>query len=102
MLSFFLQKISTSALSADSVLVLMGRGLTDWLLQDEQSHFYPVPHAVPSLVNSDVINRAVFARMKVVPMNAVPISKGKKEPIKFEKIFFNTHPSKKASSSSSR
>ena len=65
-----------------SVLVLMGRGLTSWLLQDggfpaPKIGFWPVPHAVPSMTDRDT--RSVYARMKVAPGNAIPASLVRKE-----------------------
>lgn len=69
------QEISTSAIGADSVLVLLARGLTDWLFQgsDVASKFHAVPHAVRSLRYSpQVSSRTVYARMKVVPLDALP------------------------------
>lgn len=82
------QSISTSGLGSDSVLILMGLGLTDWLLQDEPSNFYPVAHAVPSMKESHSENRPVFARMKVAPQTAVPVTKTKTNLKTFGDVFF--------------
>ena len=70
----------------------MGRGLTEWLLQNEQqTDFHPVPHAVPSLTDSSVAHRAVYARMKVAPLDAVPAARGKghHQLLNFGDIFFD-------------
>lgn len=65
--------VNTAKLGDDSLLVLVASGLPDWLLHGTQSSplFFPVPHAVPSLAN-DLVARTVFARMKVVPLEAFP------------------------------
>ncbi len=68
-------EISTSDVDSDVILVLIGRGLGDWLLQAEpeiQNRFYAVPHAVPSMAQIDVGLRTVYARMKVATMSAKP------------------------------
>ena len=70
----------------------MGRGLTDWLLQNErQTDFHPVPHAVPSLTDSSVAHRAVYARMKVAPLDAIPLVrvKGHHQLLNFGDIFYD-------------
>lgn len=71
------QEISTQDVDHNSVLVLMGRGITDWLEQgfESPSLFHPAPHSVPRWEES-IENRAVFARMKVAPLDAVPINIG--------------------------
>lgn len=75
--------VSTSGLPLDSVLVLMGFGLTDWLFEsDTGTHFYPVAHAVPTL--SVTQSRSVFARMKVAPMEAIRLKRN----ITFSDFFF--------------
>jgi len=66
-----------------SVLVLMGRGMTQWLLQkggypESETKFQPGEHAVPSLSGS-VTQRSVYARMKVAPGDAIPASLVQKE-----------------------
>ena len=79
--------IDTDDIKADSVLVLMGRGLTDWLLRNSEKsqEFYAVPHAVEALSLVPPISRSIFARMRVFPHAAVPIN----GTIKFKDIFFN-------------
>jgi hypothetical protein len=92
------ESVDTDGLPADSVLVLMGRGLTEWLLQNEdRTEFFPVPHAVPTLAGSRTLHRSVFARMKVAPPNAVPkTTKGKTALLKFSDIFFETVSAKRS------
>ena len=66
--------ISTSHVASDSALVLIGRGLSDWLLTPKISskkHFYAVPHSVPSLAGSGFEQRTVYARMKVPPPSSI-------------------------------
>ena len=80
--------IDTDDIKADSVLVLMGRGLTDWLLRNSEKsqEFYAVPHAVEALTSSvPSISRSIFARMKTAPLEAVPLN----GTIKFQDVFFN-------------
>ena len=86
------QSVSTDGLGSDSILVLMGRGLTDWLLQVERTDFFPVPHAVPTLSGSQTLHRSVYARMKVAPQSAVPSvsTKDSRKLLKFSEIFFDT------------
>jgi hypothetical protein len=68
------KKVSTNDVDSESVLVLMGRGLTDWLLQsDENNLYHATPHAVPSLEGTDISTRSVYARMKVAPASAIPL-----------------------------
>lgn len=60
--------VSTSHVGLDSALVLIGRGLTDWLMSKniaEKRHFFAIPHSVPTLEGSNVETRTVYARMKV-------------------------------------
>jgi hypothetical protein len=85
-------RVSTSDLDpADSVLVLSGVALSEWLLQTEdpaRSKFFPVPHSVPHVGTST--SRTVFARMAVAPGNAIPISLGKSETrdlVTFNEVF---------------
>merc|ERR1712179_400751 len=52
--------------SDDSIILLLGTGLTSWLLPHH--HLYSPPHAVPSIANH--LTRAVFGRMKVAPLEA--------------------------------
>ena len=68
----------------DAVIFLLGRGVTDWLLQgntnDEKElgrgryrHLVPALHAVPSLRGTPpTTTRTVVARMRVAPLNAMP------------------------------
>ena len=67
---------TSDLLPSNSILVLMGRGLTDWLLQEggypeSSTAFDPVKHAVPAL-GSVIRQRTVYARMKVAPEFAIP------------------------------
>ena len=67
--------VSTSDVDSDSIIILFGRGLTDWMLQDSdqcRTNFFPAPHAVPSFVSSKISYRSVYARMKVAPYDAIP------------------------------
>ena len=78
-------EISTDDLPLDSVIVLVGRALTDWLLikHPKKHEFYPVPHAVEAL---DSGPRSILARMKIAPLSSVPFNEI--EP-KFEDVFYN-------------
>ena len=55
------------------ISVLMGRGLVDWILVDNEKRreFHAVPHAVESLKTMD-IPRSIFAVMKSPPLEAFP------------------------------
>ena len=79
--------IDTDDVKADSILVLIGRGLTDWLLHDKDrsKEFHAAPHAVEALGSMPYSGRSVFARMKVAPLAAVPVN----GIIKFKNVFFN-------------
>lgn len=58
-------EMNTSNLGLDSLVVLMGRGLTDWLLPDDRrDQFHAVPHAVQAL---DQPFRSIMAMMKIAP-----------------------------------
>ena len=60
--------ISTSHIGFDSALILIGRGLTDWLLSPNialNNNIFSVPHSVPTLNGSQFETRTVYARMKV-------------------------------------
>jgi hypothetical protein len=59
------------AAGPDTVLFLLGRGLTDWLLLQRDEGLTPARHAVPSLAGSGVMSRTVVARMRVAPLAAV-------------------------------
>lgn len=56
--------MDTDRVSQDSVLVLFGRGVTDWLLQgsNQKRLFHPVPHAVPSLAKASIQFRSVASK----------------------------------------
>merc|ERR1712156_308988 len=79
--------IDTDDVKADSILVLIGRGLTDWLLhgKDQRKEFHAATHAVEALGSMPYSGRSVFARMKVAPLEAVPVN----GTIKFKNVFFN-------------
>ena len=87
------QEILTN-LSSDSVLILMGRALTDWLLKNQPKvkQFYPVPHAVDAL-DFNINARSIFARMKIAPGDAkikTNVTKNYNNYQEtFEDIFFN-------------
>ena len=67
--------INTDGLGFDSIIVLMGRGLTDWLLVDhpKQEMFHAVPHAVDTL-GPELSTRVIYARMKIAPIDAEPLA----------------------------
>ena len=52
-------------LQEDSIIVVLGSGLSEWLLDGRSSGFHAASHAVKS-VKDDSITRSVMARMKVV------------------------------------
>ena len=81
-------EINTDNLHANDILVLMGRGLTDWLLRDHQSKtlFHPVPHAV-SQMTSNLKQRSILARMKI-PTSEEAI----KAQMQFKDVFYNRDP----------
>jgi len=70
--------VETGEIGDDSLLVLVASALPKWLLKgtDSSHKFFPVPHAVPSLANQGS-PRTVFARMKIVPLDAFPSSNEK-------------------------
>merc|ERR1719436_1558835 len=70
------QLVNTDQLSSDSVMFLVGRGLTDWLLQDTANSFIAPPHAVQSLAGSGIGQRTVMARMKIAEYDATPALTG--------------------------
>ncbi len=79
---------------ADSVLVLVGVALTDWLLQadaDTGRQFFPSPHSVP-YSESAPGQRTVFARMAVAPGNAIPVTPGRRDAdlVSFDEVFAGT------------
>ena len=62
--------ISTDDLSPDSVLVLMGNGLTNWYLSKDQAKgFHAVPHSVQALEQPGT--RSIMAMMKIAPDQAL-------------------------------
>lgn len=76
--------LDTDNIPTDCILVLMGRGLTDWLLnEDKRTLFHAVPHAVES--KSRIHSRSVFARMKVAPLDALSLDQA----LTFHDVFFN-------------
>ena len=69
--------VSLDNLELGSAIVLFGRGVTEWLLQEDdetKQMFYAVPHAVPTATIGNT-PRTVYARMKVAQSSATPISK---------------------------
>jgi len=52
----------------DSIIFLIGTGLSPWLIPQSLARFYAPPHAVPRL--SSTRSRTVLARMKVAPVMA--------------------------------
>jgi len=74
--------VSLDDLELDSAIVLFGRGVTEWLLQDDdetKQMFYATPHAVPSGAIDGSIHRTVYARMAVVEASATPLSLKKQD-----------------------
>ena len=67
------EHVDTSVTEANSIILIVARGLPDWLLRGTSaaSGFFPAPHAVPSL-SGKVEARTVFARMMVAPLDAIP------------------------------
>ena len=61
--------LSTQSLSDTAVIVLVGSGLSDWLL-GPASQFQPGLHGVPAAATT--APRTVLARMKVAPDSALP------------------------------
>merc|ERR1711935_908562 len=78
--------MDTDSIESDSILVLMGRGLVDWILVDHEkrNEFHAVPHGVESL-KTEAGPRSIFAQMKSAPLDAFPINGGNK----FNEVFFN-------------
>ena len=76
-------EIATDDLNPNDILVLMGRGLTDWLLKDHPAKtlFHPVPHAVGSMTRKD---RSILARMKI-PISEESVKNG----LEFKEVFYN-------------
>jgi len=74
--------VSLDDLELDSAIVLFGRGVTEWLLQDDDETkqvFYAAPHAVPSGAIDGSNHRTVYARMAVVEASATPLSLQKQD-----------------------
>ena len=71
------ENINTNNLDEGSVIVILASALPNWLLKDKNSSnkFFAAPHAVPSL-SSHLLSRTVFARMKIAPDTAMPMSSG--------------------------
>ena len=63
------ETLSTDGLKEDSVIVILGTGITEWLLGGGGHSFHAASHAVAALDNQ-LSSRAVVARMKVVPETA--------------------------------
>ncbi|CAB4065159.1 unnamed protein product [Lepeophtheirus salmonis] len=66
---------NTHEAESSDLVVLICRGLTDWFLQKNKAakrKLFPAPHAVPPFKSPVIGNRSVYARMKVVPMDALP------------------------------
>merc|ERR1719154_379840 len=86
--------VDTDNIGDDTLLILVAAGLPQWLLRGTKSSskFFPVPHAVPSLFN-DITSRTVFARMKVVPMDAFPTNALTEKKHLFKNFFHGFHQS---------
>ena len=69
--------VNTNNLEEGSVIVILSSALPNWLLKGKSSSkkFFAAPHAVPSL-SSNLLSRTVFARMKIAPDSAMPLSSG--------------------------
>ncbi|XP_023345714.1 uncharacterized protein LOC111714758 isoform X4 [Eurytemora carolleeae] len=82
------QTIDTSEVGDDSIMILIARGLPDWLLRGsrESKEFMPAPHAVETLPSS-IKYRTIFARMMVAPLEAEPAGPLTQK-TKFGDIFF--------------
>eukprot|EP00121_Abeoforma_whisleri_P013289 Awhi_evm1s12258 len=84
--------VDLSDVSSDSMILLMGSAMSDWLFQHDNvvaDQFAAVPHAVPSMPD-DVHFRTVFARMRVAPFDAIPTaSKQSETPTTFKDVFLN-------------
>ena len=82
--------VSTNNLGSDSALVLIGRGLTDWLLSPNiasSRHIFAVPHSVPTLTGTGIESRTVYARMKIPQRSATSAMAGCHDFDGTEKIF---------------
>jgi len=68
---------STAGLPSDSVIFLVGTGLTDWLLQGSAGALlHAAPHRVPVEAVLGAQDRAVVARMKLAPLLSTPLMSG--------------------------
>ena len=72
------KNIRTDPVAPDTVLVLLGRGLTHWMMPPTTRGssgllLTPAAHAVPTLTGTRVSSRTIMARMKVAPSGARPI-----------------------------
>ena len=63
------ETLNTEGLKEDSVIVILGTGITEWLLGGGGHSFHAASHAVAAL-DDHLSSRAVVARMKVVPETA--------------------------------
>jgi len=81
--------IDTSSLGNSDILILIARGLPEWLLRGsrEATQFRAAPHAVPSL-KPEMPARTIFARMMVAGLEAVSASPSTTK-VPFKQIFFN-------------
>lgn len=81
--------IDTSSLGDSDILILIARGLPEWLLRGsrEAAQFRAAPHAVPAL-KPELQSRTIFARMMVAGLEAVPASPATQK-VPFKQIFFN-------------
>ena len=82
------QNLNTNILEEGSVIVIVASALPNWLLKGKESSskFFAAPHAVPSL-SSNLLSRTVFARMKIVPDTAMPLSSSGHHGLKFGDFF---------------
>ena len=77
-------EINTDDLNPDSILVLMGNGLTNWFLSGDQAKdFHAVPHSVQALKHPGT--RSIMAMMKIAPDQALVNG------ISFKTMFENTN-----------
>lgn len=67
--------VDLSWVPQDSVLLLIAKAIPDWMFQHVPAiarSFWAVPHAVASLP-PDVHTRTVYGRMRIAPLDAVPL-----------------------------
>eukprot|EP00122_Pirum_gemmata_P000984 Pgem_evm1s883 len=83
-------KVDLSGIPNNSVIMLMGSAMSDWLLQEHKDlgeKLNAVPHAVPAMP-AGVQYRTVFARMRTADSEAIPVIQGSKNNVKtFKDIF---------------